>query len=78
MYNSYYHLSPYKSVEHMPQLYKHYRSTKTLWDTLANSYSSKASLTYKSEKKYNLSRRWLNSIGKVYPNIGGFTYNNML
>ena len=51
MYNSYYHLSPYKSVEYMPQLNEHYRPTKTLWDTLAHSYSNKASLTYKGFKK---------------------------
>ena len=51
MYNSYYHLSPYRSVEHMPQLNEHYRPTKTLWDTLTHSYSNKASLTYKGFKK---------------------------
>ena len=51
MYNSYYHLSPYKSVEYMPQLNEHYRPTKTLWDTLTHLYSNKASLTYKGFKK---------------------------
>ena len=51
MYNSYYHLSPYRSVEHMPQLNEHYRPTKTLWDTLTHSYSNKASLTYKNFEK---------------------------
>ena len=51
MYNSYYHLSPYRSVEHMPQLNEHYRPTKTLWDTLTHTYSNKASLTYKNFKK---------------------------
>ncbi|MEZ7737591.1 TipC family immunity protein [Gemella sanguinis] len=51
MYNSYFHLSPYKSVEYMPQLNKYYRPTKILWDTLTHSYSNKASLTYKNFKK---------------------------
>ena len=51
MYNSYYHLSLYRSVEHMPQLNEHYRPTKTLWDTLTHSYSNKASLTYKNFEK---------------------------
>ena len=51
MYNSYYHLSPYRSVEHMPQLNEHYRPTKTLWDTLTHSYSNKANLTYKNFEK---------------------------
>ena len=51
MYNSYYHLSPYRSVEHMPQLNEHYRPTKTLWDTLTHTYSNKASLIYKNFKK---------------------------
>ena len=51
MYNSYYHLSPYRSVEYMPQLNEHYRPTKTLWDTLTHTYSNKASLTYKNFKK---------------------------
>ena len=51
MYNSYYHLSPYKSVEYMPQLNEHYRPTITLWDRLTNLYSKEVSLTYKGFKK---------------------------
>ena len=51
MYNSYYHLSPYKSVEYMPQLNEHFRPTITLWDRLTNLYSKEVSLTYKSFKK---------------------------
>ena len=51
MYNSYYNLSIYRSVEHMPQLNEHYRPTKTLWDTLTHLYSNKASLTYKNFEK---------------------------
>lgn len=51
MYNSYYHLSPYRSVEHMPQLNEHYRPTITLWDRLTNLYSKEVSLTYKNSKK---------------------------
>lgn len=51
MYNSYYHLSPYKSVEYMPQLNEHFRPTITLWDRLTNLYSKEVSLIYKSFKK---------------------------
>ncbi|WP_455494430.1 TipC family immunity protein [Gemella sanguinis] len=51
MYNSYYHLSFYRSVEHMPQLSYHSRPTKTLWDTLTHAYSNEARLTYKNFEK---------------------------
>ena len=52
MYNSYYHLSPYKSVEYMPQLSEHYRRKLTLWDILTNADFNKNQLIYKDRGKY--------------------------
>ena len=52
MYNSYYHLSPYRSVEHMPQLNEHYRRKLTLWDILTNADFNKNQLIYKDRGKY--------------------------
>ena len=52
MYNSYYHLSPYRSVEYMPQLSEHYRRKLTLWDILTNADFNKNQLIYKDRGKY--------------------------
>ena len=52
MYNSYYNLSPYKSVEYMPQLSEHYRRKLTLWDILTNADFNKNQLIYKDRGKY--------------------------
>ena len=71
MYNSYYHLSPYKSVEYMPQLSEHYRRKLTLWDILTNADFNKNQLIYKDREKYIILEKYGRIVLEKYIPISG-------
>ena len=71
MYNSYYHLSPYKSVEYMPQLSEHYRRKFTLWDILTNADFNENQLIYKDRGKYIILEKYGRIVLEKYIPISG-------